>query len=566
MRAKEKVDEVDGVSPEELAYAKSYRAPGREEQLSPEAQAAADEVLADVKPERSFGDSSGYDPERYGLTQADVAPTGDEQIAAPSTQAVQPRMPVVQEQVDRAPTRPVQTPVPTSQDQAAELKDLLSRYESAHKESSRRNKFDTGYATMLATSAPAAAQAYLHGREKYWNEPVAALEGENKFAGETLGTKQSFREDSPDSEESQFARQFVTENFGVKVPPNASYTQITKVFPMVKFDRENDTRVEKNRADALAKENKLLLDEKKYGETTRHNKASEGIKYQQEEGKNNRAKEINKVNLAIAGLRNSGESGVGQARLGMDLAQRIKSVPEVLTAGPDDKNIFLVPKKGIIPDPTDAKKITEGMEVAGGYLLALQKVQNIVTKNPRITPADPEYAELETALTEAQQLNIKYAGNGVANGPDIQQAAKQVGSAMGPDDIANPNAWIQFAKKAGPQKVAAVIEGLRRNVDNKISARGYQRATGDQASDWVKANGGSSAMGSGGGRKLEPQAETINDLVSTQTGGKPFVAPKQAAPAAKRPPEIGEIRTSSSGHSVEFKGMKDGKEVWQRTK
>lgn len=131
--------------------------------------------------------------------------------------------------------------------------------------------------------------------------------------------------------------------------------------------------------------------------------------------------------------------------------------------------------------------------------------------NPTIL--NKNWPAIQGAFAEATQRNIKAMGNGVANGPDIEQAIKMIGS---PDDLVT---WLRNG-------LGMKMEQAVKSIPQAYIA--YADSQGFMESD--KPNELTTTMGTGGSKSTQqpvnPALGTAANQVMDEYGFAPIVGQK----------------------------------------
>ena len=353
-----------------------------------------------------------------------------------------------------------------------QIDQLLKKYSDANQLSSKRRRQIGGQATSIAFSNPAAAEVYRRGYDGYVNEPVSNITEGQKSAKQgqdiTKGISSQASTDQdrdPNSNASKMAADYVFEQFGVRVPKGATAQDIKKTFPYIQADTKRDTT-------QRGQDYKFQTDTQ-----NRHSRESEGGKNRYNRSQIAQGHDKAGVGrVIIGGVLGQDRAAAAGSSSGAQNTANSATIPHAYQG-----NKFLVNKPGIPPSKDRADDVTGVGGQSRKYTQALNQAIRLVQANKnRPNWSDQDWHILRSAMAAATQANVKARGNGVANGPDIAQAQREIGSATDPGIFVKGDllAVLKHAASQTPRTYDAYADSQGFTISDKPSQISVSNGTG----------------------------------------------------------------------------------------
>lgn len=398
------------------------------------------------------------------------------------------------------------TPEPTRKSQAMELQDLLGQYDAAVKKRDSR----VGNAANLSKyfNDPSFAKRYNEAAGS--TDEVANLKG--RIATESAGIKNRADADENDPA-SDYSREYLrqaNEALGLTgdkaiAPGSMSAAQARRVVDLPKFAQTESNKMQmgslKMAYQKIMNDDKLSSDEKlarlkalnDRAIAQGHDETSIAVGAGHDQATIDAAKIGSNTKVLTTGMgltESDGAGGAGGGGGGGNLNREMDIRDRQVPFGRWTNDDFPPTKK----DVNDSK---EFMKYADQYGSAIDRLSALARDPKAMTmmPGSEIRKLIGAAAMAAQQANTKARGNGVANGHDIENAAKELGGIDSGSDLLHwmkGDTWkaLSAARQGLEQSKAMVLK------DYKID---YGQTDLDQVNRFLKKHGFGDGAGGGGG-------------------------------------------------------------------
>lgn len=404
-----------------------------------------------------------------------------------------------------------------------QIDNLLREYQSA-KNKQRLGKTFTGIsARSMALTNPAAARVIMQTQgplDSQKSDMIGQKLGLQKQKLANIGQMQQVQMSDQDmdsnSPQAIVARRILDQQYGIKVPQQSTYRHMKQVFPFIKADVDRDTRVRGQDLTAqTAEQNRLSKQKQKQLDRDAAQTRTETLV----------GGGIDKA--IVTGTMNQNQrsgGGSGSASGNQRIATAL-TLPYPMTVFGQEGTKFLVKKPGMPADPRIAQDVWKMNSQATKYAGSLGRLQRLVQDASQgvlnANVFDATWPQIQSAFNDAIQANVKFKGNGVANGPDIERAIATIG------DI---NSFMDWVRGGSLKKIKQAKTGILNDLNNIYRDSGFAVSDKPHPQDPTQVGQGYGSGGSQSGPVYD-----VTGAVQETFKKRGLTPPTKNSPKAKTP-------------------------------